>query len=335
MRILFTLFLLFFIGYADVIKSKDRLGREVERPPVMERIAITCYGGAVHEIVLFLGEDKIVAHPGAQRFVFFEKLYPKLTKVQSIGTFNDVNLETLLKVKPDIVFAGITAQATNKRIEDLGIPVFTLGTGVHTLETLLNEFTQVGILVGEEEKAKRLVSYWNETIETLKKTFPKSEKRVKVLYANGSGKISSEIKGRWGDSFIKSAGGVNVVEDFPLEGDISAEMLLKLNPDVLILSKNMSQQVTPELIKTNPMYKNLKAVKNNQVYVAPIGGFWWDRPSPEAILGIIWLNKILYPEQTKDIDLFTQTQIFFKEFYNYELKKEEYETFFTSSKELR
>ncbi len=328
MKIFYSFLLLFAFGYADVSNSKDRLGREVATPPSLERIAITCYGGAVHEIVLFLGEDNIVAHPGAQRFKFFEKLYPKLTTIKSVGTFNDVNLETLLKVKPDIVFAGITASQTNERIEAMGIPVFTLGTGKHTLETLLEEFTQVGTLVGKQDKAKDLVTYWNETLTSIEQALSKNQKKLKVFYANGSNQISSESKGWWGDVFITKAGGINVAQDMTIKGTISAEKVLELNPDVLILSKNLSYQTSVDDIKKNPLYKNLSAVKNNQVYVAPVGGFWWDRPSPEAILGILWLSKILYPHEMKSIDLKEESKFFYEKFYNYKLTDSEYESFF-------
>ena len=282
-----------------------------------------------------MGEDAIVAHPGAQKFKFFEKIYPKLATKKSVGTFSDVNLETLLDIKPDIVFAGVTSLATNERIEALRIPVFTMGIGKHTLPTLLQEFKQVGTLVNKEEKAKELISFWNEAIEYIEKVVPKDENRVRVLYANGSNQISSESKGWWGDVFITQAGGINVAHDIKIKGDISAEILLELDPDIIILSNNLSYQKTPQSIKSNPFYKNLKAVKNNQVYVAPVGGFWWDRPSPEAIFGILWLSKILYPQQTNEIDLFAKTSLFFQRFYNYNLTKEEYETFFASTKELR
>lgn len=335
MKIFYSFLLLFSFASAQGSFSKDFLANEVAKPPQLERIVITCYGGAVHELALFLGEDAIVAHPGAQRFKFFEKIYPKLATKESVGTFSDVNLETLLNTKPDIVFAGVTSLATNKRIEALGIPVFTMGIGKHTLPTLLEEFKQVGILVGKEKKAKELISFWEETIDSIEKVVPKNQEKLRVLYANGSNKISSESKGWWGDVFITQAGGINVAQDIKIKGDISAEILLELDPDILILSSNLSYQKSPQSIKNNPFYKNLKAVKNNQVYVAPVGGFWWDRPSPEAILGILWLSKILYPEQTKELNLVAKTKIFFQDFYGYTLTKEEYETFFASTKELK
>ncbi|OPY00115.1 MAG: hypothetical protein A4E58_00155 [Syntrophorhabdus sp. PtaB.Bin006] len=59
-----------------------------------------------------------------------------------------------------------------------------------------------------------------------------------------------------------------------------------------------------------------------------LGAFWWDRPSPEAILGIIWLAKTLYPEDMADIDLRKEAMLFYKTFYGYALTDREYETFF-------
>jgi iron complex transport system substrate-binding protein len=78
----------------------------------------------------------------------------------------------------------------------------------------------------------------------------------------------------------------------------------------------------------NPKLKKLKAVTTGCVYPCPIGAFWWDRPSPEAILGILWLSKKLYPEVLADIDLKDESRIFYREFYGHELTDPEFEEFF-------
>ncbi len=48
------------------------------------------------------------------------------------------------------------------------------------------------------------------------------------------------------------------------------------------------------------------------MHQVPIGAFWWDRPSPEAPLGFMWMATTLYPEYTKDIDLKKETKEFYK-----------------------
>jgi iron complex transport system substrate-binding protein len=71
----------------------------------------------------------------------------------------------------------------------------------------------------------------------------------------------------------------------------------------------------------------VRAVRENAVYRCPVGAFWWDRPSPEAILGIMWLAKTLYPSACADVDIKGETDSFFRRFYGYNLSDEEYEAF--------
>ncbi|MDD2450822.1 ABC transporter substrate-binding protein [Sulfurovum sp.] len=337
MRSFLLLSLLLSLIWAEerVVQVQDFAHQWVEPVETKEKIAITCYGGAVQQIALFLGEEAISAHPGAQRFPFFEKLYPGLAQKPSIGTFSDVNFETLLKVKPDLVFAGVTSLQTNERIKALGIPVFTLGIGRHTMRTLLEEFRAVGIFLGKEKKAEELIAYWKEQLQQIERNLPAQEQRKKVLYINGAFKLSSEGKGWWGDDFITQAGGVNIAKDIQVKGSITPELLLAFDPDVIIVSNNRNFKTSPEELMQNPLFKNLKAVQEGEVYFSPVGGFWWDRPSPEAILGIVWLSKILYPQQMHSVDLKRETKHFFEHFYHYKLQDKEYESFFARAKDRR
>lgn len=316
-------------------KVQDFTGKLLEPAKIKEKVAVTCYGGAVQEIAMFMGEDAIVAHPGAQRFTFFEKIYPKLVQKPSIGTFSDVNFETLIIVKPDLVFAGVTSLQTNERIRELGITVFTLGIGRHTMNTLLQEFREVGIFLGKEKKAQELTAYWSTAVQSIQKYLPPKHERKKVLYINGSFKLSSEGKGWWGDDFITQAGGINIAQGLKVKGSITPELLLAFNPEVIVVSHNKNFKTSPKELMQNPLFKNLKAVQEGEVYFSPTGGFWWDRPSPESILGIMWLSKILYPQQMKKIDLRGATKYFFQHFYNYKLQDQEYEGFFARKKDLR
>lgn len=308
---------------------KDILNEDVCIPPKIDRIIITCYGGASQEIALFMGADKIVAQPSSDRFNHFLKLYPQLKDIKSAGTFNDVNLETIIKLQPDIVFAGITSITTNNRIKDLDIPLFTLGIGRHNIETLLKEFLHVGEILHQEKKAALLISFWTSKLDLIRSRVSKvdSTKLKTVFYSNGSNMLSSENKQWWGDEFISAAGGINVASMMPVKGTISPETLALWNPDVIISATNRRYKASLKEFQTNRVYKDFKAVKNGDIYSAPTGAFWWDRPSPESILGILWLSKILYPEVMKDIDLKRETKKFYKLFYNYKLSDSEYLSF--------
>jgi iron complex transport system substrate-binding protein len=105
------------------------------------------------------------------------------------------------------------------------------------------------------------------------------------------------------------------------------EQLLVWNPDVMILSSNEGTFVSVEDITGNTQLEDIKAVTDGELHLCPVGTFWWDRPAPEAILGITWLAKTLYPESFADVDLKALSKDFYNRFYDYELSDEEFNAF--------
>lgn len=304
----------------------DATGHAVCVPERIERIVIACYGGAVQEIVVFKGGERIVAQPGVERFPQLARMYPGLGTLPDVGSFSNVNLESLLAIRPDLVFASVTAEATNERIRALGIPVFALGTGRQDIGSILAEFEHVGAVLGEVTTARDLVAYWHDRLAMIRHRIAGVETPKRVLYIGNSG--GTENRTGWGDAFIAAAGGLNVARDLAVRGAVSAERIHVWNPDVIVTSANESTRMSATSIRAEPAYSQVKAVAGSQVHAAPVGGFWWDRPSPEAILGILWLSKILYPKRMEDVDLALETRLFFKRFYEYALPNDEYQRFF-------
>lgn len=304
----------------------DATGQPVCIPARVERIVIACYGGAVQEIAVFKGGDRIVAQPGVGRFPQFARMYPRLGSLPDVGSFDNVNLESLLAMRPDMVFAGVTAKVANDRIKAFGIPVFALGTGRQDLRAILEEFERVGTVLGEKATARDLVSYWRDRLAVIRNKIAGVETPKRVLYLGGSG--GTENRQGWGDAFIAAAGGINVAHDLETRSAVAAEQIRLLNPDVIVTSTNSGSRTSAASIRTEPAYRQVKAVVSGSVHAAPVGGFWWDRPSPEAILGILWLSRILYPERMKEVDLEQETRLFFAKFYGYALPADEYRRFF-------
>ena len=328
---------LFSIGMFGVDKTpecietlKDYLGKEICIPKTIDTIVITCYGGASQEIALFKEADKIVAHPSVNHFHQFLKMYPYLKDVQNVGSFSNVNIEALIKVNPSIVFVGATSLHTNESISAIGFPVYTLGIGRHDIASLLEELLHLGKIFHAEQKAQDVVDYWHKSLMMIEQRIRavESKDKKRVLYGASSGKSGMSSKRNWNDEFIESAGGINVTTDVPLKGDVSLESLIVWNPDAIVTTRSTSNKNSAESIRQTLALQHVKAIQNHQVYEGPVGTSWWDRPSPESILGIIWLAKILYPTQMADIDLKQETLYFYWTFYNYRLSDDEYVNFF-------
>lgn len=115
---------------------------------------------------------------------------------------------------------------------------------------------------------------------------------------------------------MKKAGAIPASKNIKIEHvSIDMEKLFVLNPDYLFVwsKKDLKQAYK------NPKFKDLKAVKNRNVYAIPMGAHFWTHYTPEQVLSILWVAQKIYPEKFKDIDIFKETQNFYKQFMGKEL----------------
>ncbi|MBS5450779.1 MAG: ABC transporter substrate-binding protein [Coriobacteriia bacterium] len=304
----------------------DAQGNEVAVPEKIERVAITCNGGATHEAVIFGGPDKIVAEPSMEAFPQLLKMFPVLNDVVNGGSFDDVNVETIAAQAPDIVLCGVSSEKGNAQIREVGMSTYVMLIGWAAVDTLKQEFLNVGHLFGNDERAEELVAYWDDMMSKIAERVAKltDEQRARKVYYLGSPVITKANTGDWGRVWVDTIGATFAVPDEDLNGDVTIEKALGWNPDVIVVQggKDLTE------LTSDPAVQDIAAIQNGEVYSCPIGAFWWDRPSPEAPLGFLWLAQTVFPGVFDDIDLHQETVDFFKRFYNYDLPQDEYDAFF-------
>ncbi len=303
-------------------------------PAHINRIVVTCYGGATHEIAALGSADKIVGQPSMKQYKTLMNMYPGFNDIPNPGSFDDVNIEEILNLKPDVVIASVTSAQGNKKIADSGIPVVAVYTGrVNDTSQNKKEFQMMGELLENSNQALNLIEYWDEQLQFVQsrvKDIP-LEKRKRVYYVNTNANTLTHTDGSawWGHTFITSAGGCNVAADLGSAQEVSMEQIVEWNPDVMVIRKSSKEATMFSVsdVTNNSQLQGVKAIINNEVYMCPVGTFWWDRPAPEAVLGIVWLAKTLYPVEFADVDLESLCRDFYKSFYKYDLSAAEFESF--------
>lgn len=307
----------------------DMSGSEITVPTDIERIVIACQGGVAQEIAILGNPDSLVAMDSTYLFPIFAKMFPHFKEVPNPGGFDDLNMETILKLKPDVVINSITSSKGNAKLTENNIPVFQAYTGKATSDNIYNEFRAFGELLNNTKKSEELISYWDEKkqfISDRMKDIPENERKT-VFYDSNFASNKKLVTGiPWGISFVELSGGINVardLDDATFNPEINPEQLAEWDPDVIILRRCTDGTYPDEEIKNNPQLSGLSAIKNDEIYKVPFGGFWWDCPSPEWPLGYLWLSKTLYPDTFEDVDMVNEMKYFFKEFYRYDLSDEE------------
>ncbi len=255
---------------------------------------------------------------------------PQMRKASPAFTKTDVNVEEMMKQKPDVVFTMISPRIKTK-LDSLGIP--DVQVTFSNFEEVKKIFNLTAKVLGPEAE-KRATAYNNyldsklQEIRAYTSTLPDNRK-PRVLHVVQLDPLTIDGGHSLIDAWIRAAGGINVAE--AVHGSLkvtSKEQLLAWNPDVVIFGASSlhdlaKRKATLKGLETDPMWSNVKAVKDHKLYVNPDGAYLWDRYSAETALQVQWAAKLLHPNHFKDLDMAAETRSFYHDFLNYDLSDTE------------
>jgi len=249
----------------DVLdETTDAMGQEIKSPvKVPETLTIVSTAASITEVLFALGcgEDII----GVDLY----SNYPdQALEIEKIGDFNGFDIEKVISLNPDIVFAGNGLQHEQiLALTDAGLNVVSVEPTYY--EDIETSITLIGKQVGKEKEAEELVQRIKATENEVLAKAKSLEENQTVYYVMGIGDYGNWTSGE--GSFINSvmemAGGICITQGSELEWiDYPVEDLISNDPDVLIVSN----WVLEEDLLNDPSYKDLTAIKEgNYYYINP------------------------------------------------------------------
>lgn len=322
-------------------KLVDMAGREIVIPEEVNTVFST---GAVGTILLYsLAPEKMAGWNYSLRESEKGFIDEKLHDLPNLGGAGKetVNLEELLKVNPDVLFSMGKIDATSisqiEEMEDqLGKQIIIIDDDINKLD---EAYLLLGKVLGTEENAKKLGEYCRTVLDDVAKKSATitDDMKVGLYYAEGPDGLQSEPAGTMHASVIEMVGGKNV---FQLEtqeqgavgkSEVSIEQVLEWDPEIII-SWDDERGGYFSGIQEDPVWKDIKAVKNNEVYEIPNQPFnWFDRPpSVNRILGLQWLGNLLYPD-IYDYNMEEVVKEFYSSFYHMDLTQAQLDQLFLNT----
>lgn len=298
----------------------DHAGREVKVTGNYEKIVSGYYISTSMLVSLGLNDKLVGIESKAEKRPLYKLAAKELLELPKVGTAKDFDLEGCIALKPDLVILPKKLTEQAKTLSDAGITVIVINP---ENEKLLKESIEmVATATGTTEKAKKLLSYYDEQYAKLEK-LTKDSKEKPSVYLAGTSDILTVASGKmYQNSVIEKAGGVNVAKDLADDqwAKISYEQLLKYNPDMIVIIPEA--EFTKEDVLKDPQLANINAVKNKAVYEMPSDFEAWDSPVPSCVLGSMWLASIIDEEGYSFDDFKNDAASFYKEFYNVDIDKE-------------
>jgi iron complex transport system substrate-binding protein len=230
-------------------------------------------------------------------------LLPEVARLPQIprltGRGETINLDALKTFKPDLIVdigdVNDSYKALAERVQkESGIRYLLLDGH---LERMGASYRALGKLLDRSDEAEKLAHICEETFTTVTGRIASvaSDARPRVYYARDH------------TGLLTAQGGSMVTEPIELlarnvaAGQRGGQMVTTLaqvsawNPDIILASN-------PEfmaLVRSDPVWGALAAVKAGRVHLAPRQPFGWVDypPAVNRLIGLWWLGKIFYPER--------------------------------------
>jgi iron complex transport system substrate-binding protein len=302
----------------------DMAGRQVEIPANVSRVVSLSSDITLSALVLG-AEDKLVGmdsfSPDKENFA---RVYPVLQELPTVGTFFDVNAESVLLADPDVILTVAWHHDPDKTQETLGIPVVCIDADYYkeSLELMAE------VLGGEAEtKATELIAYYEEKMAVIQAAIAgvPEEERTKVYIAGSGGFLSTFGKESEWQFELTDVGAVNVAADIVGGGshEASVEQVLLWDPDVIILDDTCGDSLADVL--ADPRWQSVTAIQEGRVYRAPTGFMdTYGRPHVESVVARIWEASICYPDLV-DFDVAAEAADFYNRFFGVAVPEAEIE----------
>jgi len=310
----------------------DMAGRQHKIPVEVDKVFCTNPVGTT--LIYTLAPEKLIAWN--YQFNEHESNYiaEGYKDLPVFGTIKTANFEALISAAPDFIIsaAGVDEKTANK-IDDfqeqLGIPIIMVDESL----TLTSEvYLFLGEILGSQERAAILSEYASTVLNKVNSTKIDETERVSVYFGNGINSLNTSSFGTPPSQVFDLLQAVNVCQlqgESPDRIEVTPEHILEWNPDFIFINgeptENISGATAASEIIHSENYRNVKAVKNDNVVNIPNAPFaWLDRPrSVNRLIGLLWAGNIMYPDYYE----FSNDDIieFYKLFYHIKLEKTDIE----------
>ncbi|GAA4596052.1 iron complex transport system substrate-binding protein [Actinoplanes octamycinicus] len=180
------------------------------------------------------------------------------------------NAEAIAAKDPDLVVLSGDSDQIVAQLGKLKIPVF-LSPAAQTLDDTYREITEFGTLTGHPAEAGKLTEQMKAEIDQVVKGVPARAKPLSYYYELGPELYSATSKTFIGGVF-DLFGMTNVADPADADGSkggypqLSAEALVKANPDTIFLADTQCCQQSPDTVKARTGWSAITAVRKGQVY---------------------------------------------------------------------
>ncbi|WP_414551059.1 iron-siderophore ABC transporter substrate-binding protein [Anabaena sp. CCY 0017] len=207
----------------------------------------------------------------------------KVEGIQQVGLPDNPNLEKILLLKPDLILAWEASKTIYPLLSQIAPTVLI----PFDMPDWKDHFNLVAEILGKEAVAQQAWEQYYKRIEELKAALgDRYENRTISVASTSPSNNYVLVKNSFSGSILDDVGLQRPAAQDVINPDrgifnISEERLDILDGDFLFLlyTYDYGEMETYQRLKKKPIWKQLKAVKNNQVFLVDFWTWTWNDPS--------------------------------------------------------
>ena len=229
-----------------------------------------------------------------------------------------INDNLLKELRPDVIVAQGICEVCSPFTKEIKRAVSILGYNPkviildpHNISDILDNIYEIAKNVGKIKEGQNLVKILKDKINRIKKITEQKnvENLSRILCLEWIDPFFTA--GHWVPEMVEIAGGINGLSKSKEQSRrTSLKEIKKFDPDKIILMPcgfNIDRTIkeyknTITTLNKNQEWNNLRAIKNNELYVVDAGSYF-SKPGPRTITGIEILAKIISPNEFNNIQI--------------------------------
>ncbi len=324
----------------------DHADRTVTVPTDPERVVILDILPLPSVLTVFLGSSDTIlamepASMNAAKNGILSELYPEVLNVSTdIMNGEDVSMEALLALDPQIVFYNAGNKALCEQLENAGLcavgvsPTKWKYDCIVTYDEWISLLSQIYPDVAINDEVSSFSTKMYDLVQERTASLADEDRR-KVLFLfqydeNTMITSGSSFFGQWWCDAVGAVNAANEVSADNSNAAITMEQVYEWDPDAIVIT-NFTQTQPDDLYNNNigdDDWSTVSAVKNGQVFKMPLGTYRTYTPGVDTPMTLEWLAVSLYPDLFPEFDLAADVRSYYADLYGVELTDEQIEAMY-------
>jgi len=315
----------------------DHADREVTVPTNPDRVIILDILPLPSVLTVFLGSSETIlamepASMNAAKNGILSELFPEVLDVNTdIMSGEDVNIEALMAMDPQIVFFNAGNKTICEQLENAGLTAVGVSPTkwnydcIVTYDQWISLLSQIYPSVEIGTQVSDFSNAMYAKIQEKVADIPEEERKtVLFLFQYDENTMITSGSSFFGQWWCDATGALNAANEVAADNSnaaITMEQVYAWDPDVIIITN--FTQTQPEDLYNNAIgdddWSSVSAVVNQQVYKMPLGTYRTYTPGVDTPMTLEWMAGILYPDLFPEFDLAADVREYYQDLYGVEL----------------